>query len=658
MGKNFLLSVLFTLGLSTLPAGAASLQCSQLPSLFEFYVQRHYAYKKVSDPIKKHTVDQFVKSIDRSKTMLLESDVAKLKESMNSLFNTMQSGTCTALENSDKLLLERATENEKFVKEMLGKDYKLDENIEFISDPEKRGYPKTVEEKKDILKKMIHFQMSNFLMADMKIEEAKKQLIHRYELITKRIREKKPQELFSDYAEAFASALDPHSGFMSMDSLEDFKIGMQLSLEGIGASLSNQDGFTVIEELIPGGGAEKSKKLRPKDKIMSVAQDGKDPVSVVDMDLREVVSLIRGKKGTKVTLSILRQAETTKTFNVTIVRDKIDMKSQAAKITYETRKLGDKSIKIGVIDLPSFYGGEEKGNRSCSADVKALLEEAKTKKVDGIVLNLSKNGGGLLDEAVKVSGLFIGKGAIVATKDSDSKIQVLVDEDPNVVYRGPLVVLTSRISASASEILAGALKDYKRAVIVGGDHTFGKGSVQIVSGLPLGIGGVRITTGMFFLPGGASTQHVGVESDITLPSVFNTEEIGEKTLDYSLPPQSIPTFVSKEANSTLPSKHWEELEPAMLKQLAEKSTKRVTSGNKFDEIKKFIDESKKNKGVIKLAEMRKKSLEERKANKKKKNKNDEEGKNKELEAPVVEEAVNILADLIKDFPQKTVTTGS
>jgi carboxyl-terminal processing protease len=634
--------------LVSMNAPAATLHCLHIPQLFEFYLRRHYAYKTLTDTIKQHTVEQYVKSLDASKTLLLDADVTKLNTDLMQLFNTIKTGNCGALETASKLLLQRAQENEEYVKKFLGKDYKLDESVELTLDPKKRGYAKTKEEKQDTLRKLVHFQISNFLLTDLKLPEAKKQLIHRYELITKRLSERKEEDILAGYAEAFAEALDPHSSFLSKDNLEDFQIQMQLSLEGIGASLSSQDGFTVIEDLIPGGGAERSNALRPKDKIVAVGQEGQKPLSVVDMDLRDVVKMIRGKKGTKVTLTILRQAEKTKSFAVTIVRDKIDIKDQAAKITYETRKQEGKTFNIGIIDLPSFYGGGGKGTRSCSADVRTLLEEANKKKVDGIVLNLSRNGGGLLEEAVKVSGLFINLGGVVATKDSEAKVEVLSDEDRGVAYSGPLVLLTSRLSASASEILAGALHDYKRALIVGGDHTFGKGSVQALSGLPLDIGGVKVTTGMFFLPGGESTQHAGVPSDIQVPSVLNNEEIGENTLDYSLPPQKISGFLSKDANTPEGSAHWKEITASILKPLQQKSKERVDKDPKFTEIKKDIEDANKNKGKIKLADLRKKSETELKAEKKKgKDKMNSKDKIKDLDAPVVDEGVNILVDMIR-----------
>ncbi len=652
-------SVRFQLLLAVLfcsPSFAVTLQCKILPTMFGIYLKNHYSVKKLTPQLKERTIDQFIREMDPSKNMLLKADVATLRPKLVSLFDAMAGGDCSQLKQANELLGTRAKENEDYVKEYLGKNYKLDETVELVIDPRKREYPTTLDERKALLRKLIHFQMSNYLLTDMKLPEAKKQLTHQYELATKRIKEKSDEGQLEGFSEAFAQALDPHSSFMSRDSMEDFQIQMELSLEGIGAVLRSQNGFTVIENLIKGGGAEKSKQLKAKDKIIGVAQGDGKPVSVIDMDLRDVVKLIRGKKGSTVKLTILRQDQETKTFDVAIVRDKINIEEQAAKIRYVDQTIGGKKVPVGIIDLPSFYGSGKKGTRSSSADVKKLLEEAKKKKVGGIVLNLASNGGGLLEEAVNISGLFINRGAVVATKATDATEEILNDEENGVVYAGPMVVLISRASASASEILAGALRDYHRAVIVGSDHTFGKGTVQAVANLPLNIGGMKVTTGMFFLPGGISTQHGGVASDVTLPPTFNDTEVGEKTLDYSLPTQKIKPFLSKDANSSDAKEKWTPITDELVKSLAEKSKARVTKSTKFADITKKVEESKKNDGLIRLVELRKQATDEKAKDKKKKKKakdTDEQTKEDE-ESPLVEEATSILGDLIAQFPQGPV----
>lgn len=645
--RVFLFTIILSMFSAAKEANATQLSCAVMPQLFGLYLRFHYVHRAMTDEIREHTVDQFIKGLDPSKSLLYQSDVAKLKKDLIGVFKTMDAGNCAKIDEVQAMILERAKENEAYAREFLGEKYKLDETAELITDPEKRKYAKDLDEKKIFLGRTIHFQVSNYLLSKTKLPEAKKNVIHSYELVTKRVSEKKISDRYVDFAEAFALALDPHSSYMSSDSLEEFRIQMQLSLEGIGASLSSQDGFTVIEEIIPGGAADRMKVLQTKDKIIAVGQEGKKPQSVIDMDLSDVVRQIRGKKGTKVTLTILRQGDKSETFDVVIVRDKIDIKESAAKITYEDRKVGDKTMKIGVIDLPSFYGGGREG-RSSYGDIRSLLLEAKKNKVSGIVLDLSRNGGGLLDDAVRIAGLFIKKGPVVATKGSDQKVDILSDRDEEVVYSGPLMILTSRISASASEILAGALKDYKRALIVGSDHTYGKGTVQVVSDLPQGLGAMKVSTGMFFIPGGESTQHKGVDSDIELPSIYTTDDVGEKTMDYSLPPQKITNFLGTDANSESPASQWKVVSSDQIEKLKKLSNERVAKDPKFSEIVKSLEETKKNKGVVRLADIRKKAEEEDKKDAKngvkKDDKKSRKAKIKEAQAPLVIEGVNIMAD--------------
>lgn len=622
---------------------AAALTCLTLPELMRAYLVSHVVTHNLNDDVKKQAIEQYVKGLDGFKILLLQDDVKKIKGDLKNIFDTMRVGNCAVLDQVQGIVVQRATEMEAAARKFLDKDYKLDETIEFTLDPDKRDYPKTAAERDAFLKKYIHFQISNYLLSDTKLPEAKNNLIHRYELITKRLKEKNNEKLIADFTKSFALMLDPHSSYFTKDDLEDFQIDMRLSLEGIGASLSSQDGYTTVEDVIPGGAADRAKVLMTKDKILAVRQENeKKAVSVVDMDLRDVVKLIRGKKKSKVYLSILRKSEQ---LEVSIVRDKVDLKEQEAKITFESQKQGSKKLKLGIIELPSFYGDGERGKKSSYTDMEKLLAKAKKEKVDGVLLNLSRNGGGLLEDAVRISGLFIKKGGVVATQNSKKNVEVLADEDESIAYGGPLVVLTSRLSASASEILAGALKDYKRAVIVGADHTFGKGTVQAVIPLPRDLGAMKVTTGLFFLPGGASTQHQGVMGDVIIPSPLNNDEIGEKAFDNSLPPQKINAFVGNEANSSSKSGAFVTVNDSLVKNLAEQSRDRIAKEKKFAEILSEIEEAKKNKGVINLAEIRKKTEAD-----KKKNKGSEKKSNaqriRDADAPIIKESLNILVDLI------------
>jgi carboxyl-terminal processing protease len=656
--KLLLLLLILLLPVSSM---AENLTCSRLPLLMERFLDNHYAMKDMTGEINTHAVNQMIKSLDPSKTLLYESDLERLKPALRGgVFAIMQAGDCMALQQVYDMLVARARENEAIVKKILGPDYRLDETVEMNVNIDKRPYVKTTAEKRALLRKVVQFQIENDLLTGINLAEAKKQQIHHYELQTMRIVEHNPEKLITSAAEAFALALDPHTKYLPPENFEDLRIHIQLSLEGIGASLSSDNGFTVIEELIPGGGAERSGMLKPKDKIIAVAQEGEKPVNVIDMDLHDVVEMVRGKKGTKVTLTILRHAEHTNRFNVTITRDKIDLKEQEAKIDYETRTVEGRQYHFGVIDLPSFYG-DEKENISCYENVKTLLAEAKRQHVDGIVLDLSRNGGGLLTEAVRLAGLFLGKGGVVATKDNSEQVTILANgsaasgtegdkrkvitlpaEDPRAVYTGPLVVLTSRLSASSSEIVAGALKDYHRAVIVGSDHTFGKGSIQAVMPLPWDLGGMTVTTSLYFLPGGKSTQKVGVEADVRLPIFFILEDVGETTLDYPLPAQAITPFLGVTGNAM---SLWKPVEQPMLAKLAARSKARVAKDAKFAEIIKNNKEAAGKKGIIRLADLRK-EMEKEGGGKKKETPTELKQKASDQNAPFVNESVNVLLDMV------------
>jgi carboxyl-terminal processing protease len=658
--RRLLLMILVILLLPISSAVAGSRICSSLPLLMESFLSNHYAMKNMNEEINTHAVDQMIKRLDPSKTLLYASDVERLRPVLQNLFACVQACNCASLKPVYDMLVARARENEAIVKKILRSNSRLDGTVELDIDVKKRSYVKTKAEKHTLLKKVVQFQIENALLMGVDMAEAKKQQIHHYELQTIRVVEQNPEKLMTNATEAFARALDPHTNYMSPENLEDFYIRMQHSLEGIGATLSSDNGFIVIDELSPGGGAERSGMLKPKDKIIAVTQEGETSVNIIDMDLRDVVKMIRGKKGTQVTLTILRQEGSTKRFNVTITRDKVDMKEQEAKIYYETRTVGDRQYRFGVIDLPSFYG-DVKENISCYEDVKNLLLEAKRQHVDGVVLDLSRNGGGRLAEAVSIAGLFLGEGGIVATKDSSEQVTILANgsaasgtdgdnlkvitypaEEHSAVYMGPLVVLTSRLSASASEIVAGALKNYHRAVIVGSDHTFGKGSVQTLMLLPWDLGGMTVTTALYFLPGGKSTQKIGVEADVRLPIFFILEDVAETAMDYPLPAQEIKPFLGVPGgNAPL----WKPVEQPLITKLAAKSKVRVAKDTRFAEIVKNNKEAAGKKGVIRLADLPKK-MEREGGGKKKETPSELRKKARDQHAPFVNESVNVLLDMV------------
>ena len=331
---------------------------------------------------------------------------------------------------------------------------------------------------------------------------------------------------------------------------------------------------------------------------MAVGQTSKKMINIFDMNLRDVVQMIRGKKGTPVYLKVMRtnkkeKEKKRKIFTVRLIRDRVQLKDQAARIYYIDRKINNKKYRVAVLQVPSFYGEGRSGGRSVTKDVKKLLSKAKRKKVSAVVLDISSNGGGSLTEAVRLTGLFFAKGSVVRqlvkTKNGDRYL-TLSDTDDKISYSGPLVTLINRVSASASEIVSGALQAYKRAVVVGGDHTFGKGSIQTVERLRLGLGSVKVTVGLFFVPSGFSTQLKGVNSDISFPNIFSNDEIGEKNLDYFLPRRKIPNFISKSAYKSKKGKKWIPVSDQLLAFLKKNSLKRIQENKKFNDIKKDIKE--------------------------------------------------------------------
>jgi len=632
--------------------GKEEIECRYLSAIEGGFLANHVRYSKRDTELQNHTIEQYVKRVDPSKIYLLASDVDQIKTWMNGLFEKTKNKDCEFLDQIQKLIVQRAQERADFAKKFLGKGFKFDPKTEFTFDPDKKAYPKNAEEANDFLKKYINFQIANYQATDMKMDEAKKNVIKNYERAVKRLQDMGKNDLYSDYLDSFARALDPHSSFFSRDGFEDFDIQMSLSLQGIGATLSSQDGFTVVEQLVPGGAAAKSGLLEPLDKIIAVGQEKGAMENVIDMDLKDVVKKIRGPKGTKVRLTVLRKkGESKQRLDISLVREKVNLEDEAASIIYQDKEVNGKKKKIGIINFPSFYSDSRRNGRSSATDLKNLIKEANEKKVEGLVLDLSNNGGGSLEDAVKIAGLFFKTGNVVkqSSRDASRGEQTLSDTEDTVDWAGPLVLLTSRISASASEIVAGTLQDYKRAVIVGGDHTFGKGSVQSVLPMPQGLGALKVTVGMFFVPGGNSTQHRGVEADVVLPGPYSVDDIGEKFLDYSLPPQKIASFISPEAYVKDGPGSWTMLKPEWVKALREKSQARVEKNEDFKKIEDEIKKAKTRGKLIKVSEV----LKDKNETKSKKEKEkvarygNKEQKNKEyLKRPDVNEATNVLLDLM------------
>ena len=652
--KNIISTLAILLVLSTCALASAqergnetALECGNLRLLESRMHRNHVKYERWDEAQLKRMVDLYADSLDPARVLLTDKEFKVALAQVELALRDARVGKCDGLFTLYKNELTWQQQHETWVKKALTKkDLAIDKTLELQVDSSKRERPEDTAELDLQRKKLMHFQLATYITNGESLDEARKKLEHRHELITKRLQERTQEDLMVQYLRSYALALDPHSSYFSPDDLEDFRISMELSLEGIGAVLRSRDGYTIVEDISPGGAAERQGELQAGDRILAVAQGEEGAmVDVVDMSLRDVVKKIRGKKDTTVRLQVLRQGEKTVRKQISITRDKIDLSQQAAKLRFEDIKRAGDTFKVAIIELPSFYGERvvDGERRSCADDVRLLLEEARAKGADGVMLDLSTNGGGALDAAVEISGLFISKGPIVGVSAPGVKPEILPDRDANISWSGPLVVLISHASASASEILAGALQDYNRAIIVGDTQTFGKGTVQNVLPLPRGFGALKITTAMFFLPGGESTQHKGVHSDIVVPSPFAALDIGERFDPQALPPAKVDGFRGKRVQPMRPKERFKPVSAEEIQKLSGNSAKRIKKSKEFKELAVETKKIKDNKGVVKIAELFEKTDDK---------KDDKKDKKKEEEpTPQALEASQILADLIASSPR-------
>lgn len=635
----------------------AQLSCNNVKDIEKGYLLAHILYNELTPTLEERTINRYVKFLDGSKMIFTQGDIDSIKKDMHGVFAKLEKKDCSSLKKVHQLFIKRLEDRAAYAKKMLTKNFKIDKKTKMMVDSEKRPFQKTEKDLRDLQAKYLQFQVSNYILSDEKIPDAVEKVKRSYDRAIKKMKEMKDEDMYTNYLNAFGHALDAHTSYFSADVLEDFEISMRLSLQGIGATLTSEDGYTVVEALVKGGAADLSGLVKEKDKIIAVGQikNGKEePMEdVVEWDLRDVVSRIRGNKGTQVRLKLLRRNEgKTSTHLVTLTRDEVKLEDEAASISYVDKENNGVKRKVGIINLPSFYADSRRGGRSCAEDVAKLIDEAKKKKVDALVLDLSTNGGGSLSDAVDLAGLFFKTGNVVkqSSRSPLIKATALQDTNPEVNWPGPLVILTSRVSASASEIVAGALKDYDRAIIVGADHTFGKGTVQQVISLAPGLGALKVTIGMFFTPGGFSTQHRGVASHIVLPTELDAEEeIGEKALDYSLPPNKVASFISPTAFVTQGTGKWEKIDNKLIDALKKRSGDRVNASTDFDEIKKKIEKRKTeaNQEVV-LDDSFKESKERKDENDKKKHFTDAEKEADYLKRPEISEAINVAVDAV-DF---------
>ena len=428
-------------------------------------------------------------------------------------------------------------------------DFNRDESLE--TDREKAAWPADLPELKDLWRKRLKDEVLRLKLAGKQDQAISELLTKRYRNQLKRLQQIRSEDVFQTYINAFTQTYDPHTSYLSPENAENFDINMSLSLEGIGAVLQNDNEHVKIVRLVPAGPADKSKLLAPADKIIAVGQGSKELVDVIGWRLDEVVKLIRGPKGTQVRLEIIPASNapndpTSKV--VSLTREAVKLEEQAAKKSILELEQNGHTARIGVIEIPTFYidfkayRAGKPDYKSTTRDVKRLIAELQKEKIEGIVIDLRNNGGGSLQEATELTSLFIDKGPTVLVRNSNGRVDVLADDEANgPFYRGPVAVLVNRLSASASEIFAGAMQDYHRALVIGG-QTFGKGTVQSIQ--PLNHGELKLTLAKFYRVSGQSTQHQGVIPDISYPALVDTEQIGESALPEAMPWDSIKPAIS------------------------------------------------------------------------------------------------------------------
>ncbi len=510
----------------------------------------HYRKIRLDDSLSSVILDKYIENLDNNKTYFTKSDIASFEKYRKQLDDMTRAENVSAAYEIYKVFRKRFEERMTHVKDQLiDKEFDYTINEFFETDRDKEAWAETKAELDEIWRKQIKSQALSLKLAGKTQAEISKTLHERYDRFIKSIRQFNSEDVFGVYMNTITEAYDPHTNYFSPRAADLFKQNMSLSLEGIGARLQTENDYTKVAEIIPGGPADKSKQLLPNDRIIAVGQgDDGEMVDVVGWRIDEVVKLIKGPKGTTVRLSIL-PVETgvngpAKT--IKLVRDKINLEDQRAQKKIINYQKEGRAMKMGVITLPSFYMDFDeyrKGNpnyTSTTRDVQKLIRELQAEKIDGLVIDLRNNGGGSLSEAIDLTGLFIKEGPVVQVRNSGNKVEVGVDENPTVAYNGPLIVMTNRFSASASEIFAGAIQDYKRGLVVG-ESTYGKGTVQTVIHLEQflnekePVGDLKLTFQKFYRVTGSSTQNKGVVPDINLPTALAPEQFGESSNPNALP---------------------------------------------------------------------------------------------------------------------------
>jgi carboxyl-terminal processing protease len=505
----------------------------------------HYLKKPLDDQLSSEIFEKYLSLLDGAKVYFTESDVQELEKYRYLLDDALVRGNLEPAFEIFNRYQVRLNERLNFLlgeldQGLASMDFEVDESIEI--DRENASWPADSEALDDIWRKRLKAAALSMRLNGKEIEEIQELLTKRYSNRLKQSRQTKSEDAFQLYVNAFASTYDPHTQYFSPRTSQNFNINMSLSLEGIGAVLRNEDEYTSVVELVPAGPADKSGLISPSDRIVSVGQGEKGPlIDVVGWRLDDVVELIRGPKGSTVRLEIIpTTVDDNSTKVIQITRNTVKLEEQAAHKQVLELTHNGQTKRIGIITIPTFYvdfKAVQQGDpnyKSTTRDVRRLIDELKTEGdgIDGLIVDLRNNGGGSLQEADSLTGLFIKSGPTVQVKAASRRANVYADTDGEVAWDGPMAVLVDRLSASASEIFAGAIQDYGRGIIIG-NQTFGKGTVQTL--VPLNRGQLKITAAKFYRVSGQSTQHQGVLPDIKFPETFDSERIGESSLDDAMP---------------------------------------------------------------------------------------------------------------------------
>jgi len=571
--------------------------------------QAHYSRKEMDADMSAKLLATYLELLDYNKLYFTQQDVDEFTLKYGeSLHKFIRSGDLSPAREIFQRFKERVENRVAANKKLAAKKYDFQGKREVELNRQKSPWPKNLDEADKIWRDRVEAELLQEHLSELKLRSPEDTVTRRYDQALRNVREMSQDDVTSTFLKALTQSYDPHSEYMSPTEMENFQINMKLSLVGIGAVLRSEDGYTKIMEIVPGGPADRDGRLKVGDRILAVGQGEKEFEDVVDMKLDKVVEKIRGAKNSIVRLQVIPNDadDPSKRSIVEITRDEVKLKDQEAKAELlDVTNAEGKVARIGWITLPSFYAnmsgdGEPK---STTVDVEALLTRLKKENIEGLVIDLRRDGGGSLEEAINLTGLFIPQGPVVQAKDPSGKITVNNDKNPEVSYSGPMIVLMNRLSASASEIFAAALQDYGRALVVGDERSFGKGTVQTIVDLDKSMslpffnvqkpeaGALKLTIQKFYRILGGSTQIKGVESDIVLPSRTDNAEIGEASLKNPLDYDEVAPVVLIAKDKTPAAR-------LFVDELRERSKKRIQSDQEFiyvnDDMQRFRERIAKN----------------------------------------------------------------